>query len=243
MPLRGRAGGPRTRLRRRETLATLAGSVLRGQKAIPALLERSREAFGMESVALLERAVTEQAELDHAELERAAVEPGRAARGGNGAGWRLVAAAGPRPCTAPGEGDAIVAATGSAVLALRGRVLPASDQRVLTAFAAQVGVALEQARLAEAAAAAKPLAEAHRMRTALLAAVSHDLRTPLASAKAAVTSLRSHDVDWSRGGFRRTARHRGRVAGPADPHGGEPAGHEPAAGRRAQPGRAAGHAR
>ena len=83
------------------------------------------------------------------------------------------------------------------VLVLRGRVLPASDQRVLTAFAAQVGVALEQARLAEAAAAAKPLAEADRMRTALLAAVSHDLRTPLASAKAAVTSLRSHDVDWS----------------------------------------------
>ena len=180
-----------------ETLATLAGSVLRGQDAIPALLERSREAFGMESVALLERAATEQAELDHAELERAAVEPDRAAQGGSGAGWRLVAAAGPRPCTAPGEGDAIVAATGSVVLALRGRVLPASDQRVLTAFAAQVGVALEQARLAEAAAAAKPLAEAHRMRTALLAAVSHDLRTPLASAKAAVTSLRSQDVDWS----------------------------------------------
>lgn len=34
------------------------------------------------------------------------------------------------------------------------------------------------------------------MRTALLAAVSHDLRTPLASAKAAVTSLRSADVKW-----------------------------------------------
>jgi two-component system sensor histidine kinase KdpD len=35
------------------------------------------------------------------------------------------------------------------------------------------------------------------MRTALLAAVSHDLRTPLASAKAAVTSLRSRDVQWA----------------------------------------------
>ena len=68
---------------------------------------------------------------------------------------------------------------------------------MLTAFATQVGVALEQARLAAAAAAAKPLAEADRMRTALLAAVSHDLRTPLASAKAAVTSLRSRDVNWS----------------------------------------------
>jgi two-component system, OmpR family, sensor histidine kinase KdpD len=36
------------------------------------------------------------------------------------------------------------------------------------------------------------------MRTALLAAVSHDLRTPLASAKAAVTSLRSADVKWGK---------------------------------------------
>jgi two-component system sensor histidine kinase KdpD len=35
------------------------------------------------------------------------------------------------------------------------------------------------------------------MRTALLAAVSHDLRTPLASAKAAVTSLRSDEVEFS----------------------------------------------
>jgi two-component system sensor histidine kinase KdpD len=40
------------------------------------------------------------------------------------------------------------------------------------------------------------LAEADRMRTALLAAVSHDLRTPLASAKAAVTSLRSAEVEF-----------------------------------------------
>jgi two-component system sensor histidine kinase KdpD len=41
-----------------------------------------------------------------------------------------------------------------------------------------------------------PLAEADRMRTALLAAVSHDLRTPLASAKAAVDSLSSSEVDF-----------------------------------------------
>jgi two-component system, OmpR family, sensor histidine kinase KdpD len=171
-----------------ETLATLAGSVLRGQDALPALLERAREAFGMESAALLERAGLHQAN-----------SPGGAvaAQGVTAGGWRLVAAAGPRPCTSPGEGDAIVPVTSSTVLALRGRPLPAADQRVLTAFGVQAEVALERARLAEAAAAAKPLAEADRMRTALLAAVSHDLRTPLAVAKAAVTSLRSRDVVWS----------------------------------------------
>ena len=56
---------------------------------------------------------------------------------------------------------------------------------------------LERHRLTEAAAAAVPIAEGDRMRTALLAAVGHDLRTPLASAKAAVTSLRSNDIAWS----------------------------------------------
>jgi two-component system sensor histidine kinase KdpD len=68
---------------------------------------------------------------------------------------------------------------------------------VLAAFAAQVAVAYEQRRLTEAADAAAPLAEADRMRTALLNAVSHDLRTPIASAKAAVSSLRSPEVQWS----------------------------------------------
>jgi two-component system sensor histidine kinase KdpD len=51
------------------------------------------------------------------------------------------------------------------------------------AFAAQAAVVLERQRLARAAAEAAPLAEANKMRTALLAAVGHDLRTPLAAAK------------------------------------------------------------
>jgi two-component system, OmpR family, sensor histidine kinase KdpD len=170
-----------------ETLGTLAGSVLRGERAVPALLERSREAFGMESVALLERTDPEQ-EAD-AETGAAPEAPG---------GWRVVAAAGPAPSSAPGAGHVDVPVGENAVLAMRGRVLPSSEQRVLAAFAAQVGVALERSRLAEAAEAAKPLAEANKMRTALLAAVSHDLRTPLASAKAAVTSLRTPDMEWSR---------------------------------------------
>jgi two-component system sensor histidine kinase KdpD len=81
-------------------------------------------------------------------------------------------------------------------LALAGRTRPADDRRVLGAFAAYAAVALEQQRLAAEAEAAKPIAAADRMRAALLAAVSHDLRTPLASAKAAVTSLRSEDIYW-----------------------------------------------
>ncbi len=71
------------------------------------------------------------------------------------------------------------------------------DRRLLMAFAAQAGVVHEHAELSDAAAKATVVAEADRTRSALLAAVSHDLRSPLASAKASVTSLRSDQVEWS----------------------------------------------
>jgi two-component system sensor histidine kinase KdpD len=159
-----------------ETLATLAGSVLRGQTAVPALLERVRESFRLVSVTLLER------ELSSSE---------------NDASWRAVASVGPNPCAAPEEADTQIPAGDRFALALRGRALAATDLRILGAFAAQAATALEQQRLTEAAEAAKPLEEADRMRTALLTAVSHDLRTPLASAKAAIANLRSEDVEWT----------------------------------------------
>jgi two-component system sensor histidine kinase KdpD len=68
---------------------------------------------------------------------------------------------------------------------------------LLAGFAAQAAAALDRERLRTQAAQAEALAEGNRMRTALLAAVSHDLRTPLASVKASVSSLRQTDVDWS----------------------------------------------
>jgi two-component system sensor histidine kinase KdpD len=120
--------------------------------------------------------------------------------------WRVAANAGSEPCATPGEGDvevpvaAVDEQSGESdhlTLVLRGHPLDAADRRIVEAFAAQAVVALRQERLAYEAEAARPLAEADRMRTALLAAVSHDLRGPLASAKAAVTSLRSAEVTFS----------------------------------------------
>jgi two-component system sensor histidine kinase KdpD len=87
-----------------------------------------------------------------------------------------------------------VQATHDLVLALRGRPLAADDQRLIGAFAAQAAVALEHEELREEAAQVESVTQANRMRTALLAAVGHDLRTPLASAKAAVSGLLSSDV-------------------------------------------------
>jgi len=68
---------------------------------------------------------------------------------------------------------------------------------VLEGYGAQAAAALERGRLRTQVAQAAGLAEADRMRTALLAAVSHDLRTPLASVKASVSTLRQTDVEWS----------------------------------------------
>ncbi|HEV2242831.1 MAG TPA: DUF4118 domain-containing protein, partial [Streptosporangiaceae bacterium] len=160
-----------------ELLVTAAGSVLRGQQALAAVLDRVREAFGMQSVTLLER------------------EPGGPRSPVSG--WTPVATSGDPALARPEDADVDVPVTDSLCLGLRGRPLPASDRRILGAFAAYAAAALEQQRLAAEAEAARPIAEADRMRTALLAAVSHDLRTPLASAKAAVTSLRSRDVQWA----------------------------------------------
>jgi len=164
------------------TLATVAGSVLRGDRPLPALLERLRETFGLESVTLLERRPDAQPSPDSPH------DP---------ASWRIAANVGGEPCAAPGEGATDVPIDDDLALVLRGHPLPAEDRRIIEAFAAQAALALRQERLSQEAATARPLAEADKMRTALLAAVSHDLRTPLASAKAAVTSLRSHDVDFS----------------------------------------------
>jgi two-component system sensor histidine kinase KdpD len=68
---------------------------------------------------------------------------------------------------------------------------------MLMAFAAAAETAHEGRRLTEQAKAASNLASVDRQRTALLAAVGHDLRTPLSAIKAGVSSLRQDDVDWS----------------------------------------------
>jgi two-component system sensor histidine kinase KdpD len=82
-------------------------------------------------------------------------------------------------------------------LELSGRDLASADRRVLAVILAQLDAALEHSDLSATASEIGPLAEADRVRSALLAAVGHDLRRPLAAATAAVTSLRSTDVTWA----------------------------------------------
>jgi two-component system sensor histidine kinase KdpD len=154
-----------------ETLSTFAGSLLRGEQALGALLDRVRETFAVDSASLLRNEGPDD--------------------------WEIVASSGAEAPTRPAQAESVATVGDDLTLALRGRVLSAEDQHVLTAFAAHVAVAYRQRQLAAAARAIEPLAESDRQRTALLNAVSHDLRTPIAAAKAAISSLRDRDVSWN----------------------------------------------
>ncbi|HEY1487331.1 MAG TPA: DUF4118 domain-containing protein, partial [Micromonosporaceae bacterium] len=165
-----------------ETLSTLAGSVVRGSRVLPALLDQLREAYRFTGVTLLERRPDAPPSPD---LQR---DPDS---------WRVAATVGDQPSLTPSQGSADIGVDDRYSLVLRGHPLAAADRRIVEAFAAQATVALRHERLAEQAAAVGPLAEVDKMRTALLSAVSHDLRTPLASAKAAVDGLLARDVAFS----------------------------------------------
>lgn len=72
----------------------------------------------------------------------------------------------------------------------------AAERRVVESLANHAAVALERDRLARAGAQANALAEADRLKTALLSMVSHDFRSPLASIKASATAFLQDDAPW-----------------------------------------------
>jgi len=163
-----------------EILASLADAVLRGERAVSDLLTRLRDIYGLTSVTLLERNPD---------------APSESSWRTDPTGWRVAASVG-EACRGPAEVDAEVTVSDDLLLVLHGPTLPAGGRRVLEAFAAQAALALRQQRMTEAAEATEPLLRADQVRRALLSAVSHDLRTPLASARAAVQSLRNDSIRW-----------------------------------------------
>ena len=110
--------------------------------------------------------------------------------------------------------------------------LTASQRRLLKAYAAYAKVMTERRLAAAADLERLRLADTDRTRTALLAAVSHDLRSPLAAIRAAVDSLRSQRGRLVTGGRGGAARHRRRGHRPAHRAGRQPARHEPHPHRR-----------
>jgi two-component system sensor histidine kinase KdpD len=160
-----------------DLLASAAASMLTAPDAVHVVMERAREAFGVQSVTLLE-------------CTHGAAGPDA----GPSTGWLPVAICGSTTPCLPESAALQVTATESLRLELRGRVRDAIGRASLAAFAALAATALRHQRLASALEAARPAAEADRTRAALLAVVSHDVRTPLAAAKFAISGLLSRDI-------------------------------------------------
>ena len=111
--------------------------------------------------------------------------------------WFVEATSGEAAPTRPEEADLVEKLPPDGVLAVAGGGIAVADRLVLNAFAAELAAARERRRLRAQARQAQQLAEANELRSALLQAVSHDLRTPLASVKASVSSLCQDDMTWS----------------------------------------------
>jgi two-component system sensor histidine kinase KdpD len=79
---------------------------------------------------------------------------------------------------------------------ITGRPLSTSERTVLATFADQAAVALDRLSLLREAQRAEMLARTDELKSALMSALSHDLRTPLASIMASVTSLMESDIQW-----------------------------------------------
>jgi two-component system sensor histidine kinase KdpD len=166
------------------TLARIAGRMIAPEgNPLPALLQELVLAFRLEGAAVL-RSTTEK--MPSGTVSGTAESPPGS--------WSRVAAAGETPPLDPGQASMVLPLTDRELLALRGPGLAAEDQEILSAFAAQLAAALASDRLHSEAAEADALAKANQLRSALLAAVSHDLRTPLASIKAASSSLLSDQL-------------------------------------------------
>jgi two-component system sensor histidine kinase KdpD len=78
----------------------------------------------------------------------------------------------------------------------KGASLSPQEQRLLSTFANQGALAIERANLVQAENRTKILEESDRLKSSLLSSVSHELRSPLATIKASISSLRSGAVDW-----------------------------------------------
>ncbi|MFJ4168046.1 ATP-binding protein [Paenarthrobacter sp. NPDC089714] len=157
-------------------LSALALRILSSDGSLESFLEKVRGNLGMEAVTLLGAATPASA--------------------GVPATWRVLASAGPNPPVTHAAADHAAVVDPHYTLLLRGGPLTLQHQRLLAAFGAFVVAVRERQQLVKSRRDNLRLAEGNKMRTSILRAVSHDLRTPLAGIKLAVSSLRQEDVQF-----------------------------------------------
>lgn len=200
----------RARIARRATaesdlLSTVAGSVLREQDALHAMVSTTREAFGLTAVRLVRMPADNRALAGGGPGARRGTRAPMEDEGGapapsDRAGSRFAAAGDDHRRAAPvvlaADGDPGAPGRRRAVpvddrttLELTGPELDASEQRLLGVVATQIRATLEHRDLEDRAREVGALEASDRVRSALLSAVGHDVRRPLAAATAAVSGL------------------------------------------------------
>jgi two-component system sensor histidine kinase KdpD len=150
-------------------LVDLAGALMAAEDPLPSIIDELLATFDLEGVAVLRKN-----------------SDGR---------WDPVVWGGTIILNDPKDATGTTDLPGGDVFAYAGPGIAAEDRRMLNAFVSQLSVALNERELRAEAGNAAVVARADALRTALLRAVSHDLRTPLASIKAAATTLLATDLD------------------------------------------------
>lgn len=170
-----------------ELLAYVAAGAVEGDAAVPGILGRTREALGADGVALesLDGAACVVAD-GASSSEGSPGGPPEGAKDSSAARDRVPERAASEPVGTQGA------------LRVWGVSLSAADQRLLHAVAGQLAASLENTQLQKAALDTRVVAEADRVRTALLNAVGHDLRRPLAAAVTSLGALRLPTVRLSK---------------------------------------------
>ncbi|BCW78522.1 DUF4118 domain-containing protein [Arthrobacter sp. NicSoilC5] len=192
------------------TLADLALAASREEDNLKGLLAEAVSVFGADGAAVVTRRAPSGAEAEGVMVDGVMVDDGGLADGGLGDGggagpgpgaWQVIAAAGDAtgwPVMPGGPGTTVEPVDGETFLVLAGRAVPPSGRRLLAAFAVHVKAQLERRQLAATRNEILRLAEGNIMRTAILRAVSHDLRTPLAGIKLAAGGLLQNGVSYTR---------------------------------------------
>jgi two-component system sensor histidine kinase KdpD len=152
-------------------LARSAATLVGAHDPLPDLLEQLRATFGLASASVFEL---------------------------TGEGWWPTQVSGHPELLDPADGTSIdISADGKLRLVVSTNALRPEQLEVLRAFADQLAMAVEARRLRVDAANADLLSEANALRAALLQAVSHDFRTPLATIKASASGLLHTEASFS----------------------------------------------
>ncbi|MBB6404634.1 ATP-binding protein [Arthrobacter sp. AZCC_0090] len=169
-----------------KALSELALRILRSDGSLESFLDKVRVNLGMDAVTLLSTFESPDA-----------AGPGWTGQGWTGQGWRVLASSGVQPPVTHAAADHAAVVDPNYTLLLRGGPLSEQHRRMLAAFGAFVVALRERQQLVKSRQDNVRLAEGNKMRTSILRAVSHDLRTPLAGIKLAVSSLRQEDVTFA----------------------------------------------